>query len=536
MRIRVLISVIVLWSAAFGSAEAQTLRHRVAVKALENPANAEKSTIGNALTEILITELSRAGARHYELVDPGTVADALRGIDFNSSYWAENPLASQQLAGAHYVLAGKVSNFSFNEQKFREQVLVQGVIQFLDRYRQRVDVRVDFRLINLKTGQIALSESGSGSETRISTTSGALVWDQILAGGMFHASSKEGLDSLIGRATIQAVQAVVRKLNDLARVLPPPEAGPTAAEIELTALEKLEGKVLAQVGAETRILGVGKNHSLRVGDRLIVSGEQVIRDQRGQEVYRVRRQTGIVEIVDVDSAPDRSMARVVEVSEAGANIASVGREGDVLKVDMNRARELRQVLGSNSPSGKSEENPIDVEEKVREHIRRGDRFFEDKYFGQALDEYRKADALKPGTYEILSRIGAALLYLGDFYETEITAEQLLKRGDAVEFHVLHGHLLGQCIGSLRIQLGRLSFVPRGGDHGFVVPGSDVLIFTRDFNKTINREGLMLRIRKENKERRYDFVFLVFGEDEGGEENNRRLINLVLRMIRDYVKS
>ncbi len=512
-------------------------KHRVAVKTFENPANAERSTIGNALTEILITELSRAGSRYYELVDPGSVGEVLRQVDFNTQDWMNNPLATQQLAGANLILAGKVTNFSFAENKFQESVLVRGVVQLVDRYRQRVDVRVDFRLIDVKTGRVYISESGSGSQTRVSTTSGALVWSGILAGAVIRVSNEEGLDSLIGRSTVLAVQQVVRKLTELARTLPPPEVGPDPLKTELDYLSTLEGKILAQVGLEERIINLGKTNGLRQGDRLAVFSERVIRDRQGKEVYRELTQVGVLELVDVDSAPDRSKARLVEKTNNDATPGTIGREGDIVKVELARARELRaDSVKGESPRTTDNNSTSDVEDHVKDLLRRGDRYLQDRYFPQAYEEYKRANELQPGQLEIEGRMGLALLYMGDIYEAETIAQRLLERGDPVELPTMHKHYFGFCTGAMKIQDGRLHFVPTSGDHGFSVSATEIISYTSTPSESAGPVFFTLKTRKDNKEKRFDFSFLMFPQtEEAGIENTRRLNNMVIRLIREYVK-
>ncbi len=448
---------------AFGQ---QSVKPRIAVKTFENPTVYSNSTIGNALTEILVTELSKTGK--YALIERQAVDELLKEIHFGLTEWAKSATFAQlgQLLGAEYLLIGKVTNFGYKETAEQRDVYVSGRGRSTRTvYTQEADVRVDFRLVNVKTGEVILSEAGTGRRTAKSEHSEMEVWRVLLRSGTWTA---EWASSLIGRASLDAVRSVVGKLRDLADEV----AGYTAAdavERMVKGLESREGKILGAVSSEEFVVNLGTRDGLVVGDHLIAFTEIPVKNSKGEIVYRDRRELGKLEVADVSFAEDRAKARFVAASP-GARAGGRPQEGDIVKVDVAHARVIRGAKPAgpgalpSGPGARPSESAVSVEPLLR----RGDAYMDGKYYPQALRQYQQADQLKPNDPAILARIAKAQLHLRNFFELETIFENLLRDGQPVTVEVYHDHAFGSCAGTLAVGRGELSYQPRRGDHGFQV--------------------------------------------------------------------
>lgn len=340
---------------------------RLAVKTLENPTSDANSTIGNALTDILFTELGRTG--RFRLVERAAFEEVAKEVDFGSTDWVKSGSSAGRggMLGAEFVVLGKVSNFSFNEQAVTENVLTRAGLVAQTMYRQTASVRVDFRVVSAATGEAVITESGSDSQSRTSAVAEMATYRRLLATGIFSA---EAQDSLIGRATIGAIQNVVRKISDLSRELLHSRAGLKAA----SALERLgaeSGKILAEAG-DTFIVTIGSAAGLMRGDRLLVFSEQVTKNARGEIVYSEEVPIATLEVVDVSMA-DRSKAQVFPTTEA----ARRPREGDKVRVDLAQARVLRSGSAAPGLPGTAAAPAADVQRLLRQGrpVRRGQVLF-----------------------------------------------------------------------------------------------------------------------------------------------------------------
>ena len=203
------VTVILLWTCAvFG----QGNRPKIAIKTFENPANYPNSTIGNGLTEILTTELENTGK--FDVLERSDINEILKEMNFGDTQYAKSATFAQKgnLLGAQYILMGKVTNFSYSEEAHQEQKFnLFGPNQLVTVYLQNADVRVDFRLIDVSTGETVLSQAGEGHETNKSRVSEMTTWYRVTRSGSI---TGEASSSLIGRTTTEAVKAVAREITE----------------------------------------------------------------------------------------------------------------------------------------------------------------------------------------------------------------------------------------------------------------------------------------------------------------------------------
>lgn len=454
------------------AAIAQESRPKVAIKTFANPANFSRSTIGDGLTDMLTTELENTGK--FNVLERAQIDELTKEIDFGSSGYGNKQTFAQKgnLLGAQYLLMGKVTNFSYTESgQQRYKVNLMGPNTYVIDYTKQADVRVDFRLVEVETGETVISQSGVGHATGKSEVSEMVTWRGILSTGAFNG---EASSSLIGRATTDAINDIVRKLSSLSDIVD--KHGKERVIVErLDLLTNAKGQVAAEEGGGLWILGgIGSQNGLKIGDRLHLIHDNVVKDKTGKEVYRKPIEIGSMEVTDV-SQPDHAEARFVPGSTSGPSMNP--QPNDSVTVDIEYAKKLRgggtappnsAAGGAESPAG-ARASSAEIEDVVK----RADSYLHDQFWSQALDEYRNAAAVNPNDPRVLQGEALSHYMLGDFLEGDKLSDKLLQSGGTFSFPIAHFHGMGLCTGELKIQRGKLAYTGGKGD-GIDVPSQGIV--------------------------------------------------------------
>ncbi|HXM94193.1 MAG TPA: CsgG/HfaB family protein [Candidatus Dormibacteraeota bacterium] len=519
----ILTKVLVWWAVWFLVAmltvqvlRAQDSKPKVAIKTFENPANFSHSTIGNGLTDILTTELQNTGK--FNVMERTNVDELMKEMNFGNTEYAKSSSFSQKgnLLGAQYVLMGKVTNFSYAEQAEQQQkstLFGPNTIETV--YQQRADVRVDFRLVDVSTGETVISEPGEAHKTNTSQVSEIAAWYRSTSSGSITA---ELSSSLIGRATTQAIKDIVRKLNALSETVRERGAG-AALNAGLEKLANAKGQVVAEEGGGLWIVGgIGSATGLQKGDRLKLTRDNVIKDKAGKIVYRKPIDIGAMEVTDVSQA-DHAEARFIPSPNG-----SVGPQtNDLVSADVDYARTLRAGIRTATPLNSSVPNSSNSQ--FEQFLKKADRYMEDRFWSQALEQYNKAAAVNPNDARVLQGVAATQYMLRDFIEADETSEKLLEMGYPLRAPIAHNHSVGYCTGDLVLQRGKLSFKPQKSDHGFEVdPASlvkaEITLMPRSFwdsdSKAPRSSVPVLEIRwrdSKGHEKKYDMLHYVYSKQQ-----------------------
>ena len=252
----------------------------IVIDTFENPANDQSSTIGNALTDMFITSLSRTGAF--------TVMDGRGGGDIEADLY----------------LGAKVTNFSYQEERVSETD--RSFFRRSNRettFQQTMNVRIDITAVD--DGQeILFAEAVEHNETNTSAAEMETDYRRLLASSV---SVREMTGSMMGRATEGAIERAVERLTTYFDIL-----GPSAKPVE--------ANVVGLVDTRMAVIDKGRAAGVRAGDELALLRNEPITNASGQVVFT--RQTRI------------GTATVTEVQDAGA-IINVGpgvgvQEGDTV--------------------------------------------------------------------------------------------------------------------------------------------------------------------------------------------------------------
>ena len=217
----------------------------IVIDTFENPANDQSSTIGNALTDMFITSLSRTGAF--------TVMDGRGGGDIEADLY----------------LGAKVTNFSYQEERVSETD--RSFFRRSNRettFQQTMNVRIDITAVD--DGQeILFAEAVEHNETNTSAAEMETDYRRLLASSV---SVREMTGSMMGRATEGAIERAVERLTTYFDIL-----GPSAKPVE--------ANVVGLVDTRMAVIDKGRAAGVRAGDELALLRNEPITNASGQVVF-----------------------------------------------------------------------------------------------------------------------------------------------------------------------------------------------------------------------------------------------------------
>jgi tetratricopeptide (TPR) repeat protein len=193
--------------------------------------------------------------------------------------------------------------------------------------------------------------------------------------------------------------------------------------------------------------------------------------------------------------PDRSKAQLLRSSATSTAPASGIKDGDMVRIDTEHAGTLRAAKAI--PAGRT--SPVERPagggggDEIQSLVRRGDRYYDDKHYAQAVDYYQKAAAIRRDA-EVLNKLADAHVRLSDIYAAETVYEELIDEGLYASLHVVHVHAFSFCEGELRFERSRVSYAASRGNDAFeITPESLVAIEpgTTTGATTRNVEGIAI---------------------------------------------
>ena len=170
------------------SVAAQDRKLVIVIDTFEDPANYRNSTIGNALTDMFITSLSRTGTF--------TIMDTRGG--------------TRDQVDADLYLSAKVTNFSY----FEDEVAVATAdrarsAESATVFEQTMSIRIDITAVD-DSQEIIFAEMVEHTETNTSATAMATNYRQLVAASV---SVNEMTNSMMGRATVPAIDRAVERVT-----------------------------------------------------------------------------------------------------------------------------------------------------------------------------------------------------------------------------------------------------------------------------------------------------------------------------------
>jgi curli biogenesis system outer membrane secretion channel CsgG len=127
-------------------------KQKIAVARFENATRFGQRRLGENITAVLSTELNKTN--RFILLEREHVDKILEQVAFSQSGLTEGNLDQVALLDADFILAGAVTHYAVQTTGSKNI--------FTQSKTQTAQVKADVRIINVRTGEILLSETGSG--------------------------------------------------------------------------------------------------------------------------------------------------------------------------------------------------------------------------------------------------------------------------------------------------------------------------------------------------------------------------------------
>ncbi len=255
--------------------------------------------VGKGITDLLIDKLVNDG--QYRVIDRQAMAKILAEQNFSNSNRADPNTAAQigKLLGVQVIIIGDITQFGNDDKSYGAGGgggNWHGVgVGSLGLKKSKATVAVTARMIDVNTGEILASSTGTGTSQR----SGAMLGggganSGGFGGGKVDMGSSNFANTIIGEAVHGAVTDLGAKLDANAAKLP---AAAVAARVPVAGL-------VADVSGDQLILNVGAGQGVQVGDILAVShaGRQIKDPATGKVLRSIETSLGTVKITSVDAS------------------------------------------------------------------------------------------------------------------------------------------------------------------------------------------------------------------------------------------
>jgi len=127
-------------------------KKKVAITKFVNATRFGKRRLGDNISDVLTTELSKTG--RFVILERNRVDQILEQVVLSQSGLTEGTLDQIQLLDADFIITGAVTHYSVTTSG-SSNLFTQSIVQ-------KAEVATDVRIINVRTGEIILSETGKG--------------------------------------------------------------------------------------------------------------------------------------------------------------------------------------------------------------------------------------------------------------------------------------------------------------------------------------------------------------------------------------
>jgi curli biogenesis system outer membrane secretion channel CsgG len=241
------------------------LRKKVAVTNFINATRFGQRRLGDEISVVLISELSKSG--RFVLLERENLQDILEQVALSQTGLTEGTLEQIRLLDADYIITGKVTHYAVKTTGS------SGI--FTQSKTQRAEVGVDVRLIDVRSGEILLSETGNGASEK--------TFEKVLGHGESGGYDESLEQYAFRKAVIQLTEKLIGKLDSY----------PWRCDV-------------VQVEKDALYINAGSRSNLKIGDRLaIYKPGKEIKDLNGniigyEEIYIT--DTAVIRLVGEKSA------------------------------------------------------------------------------------------------------------------------------------------------------------------------------------------------------------------------------------------
>ena len=257
----------------------------------------QNQDIGKGISDLLIDKLVNDGT--YRVIERQAMSKLLAEQNFSNSNRADASSAAKigKLLGVDAIIIGDITQFGRDDSNKG----AGGIGSSLGRYglgqigvsKGKATVAITARLVDVNTGEVLASVTGTGSSQRTSSNllGGGGSGYSGGAGGANMGSSNFG-QTIIGEAVRGAVQNLGGELDAKASMLPKNETPRMAVS-----------GLVADVSGSDLVLNVGASNGVQTGDVLnVMRAGRVIKDPAtGKPLRSMDSVVGTVVITTVDS-------------------------------------------------------------------------------------------------------------------------------------------------------------------------------------------------------------------------------------------
>jgi curli biogenesis system outer membrane secretion channel CsgG len=228
--------------------------------------------VGHGMADMLTTTLVKSGK--YRVFERQEIEKVMgeQALGMSGAVTPESAAKAGKLLGAEFAIIGAVTEFGYKKQSTGGALKKVGIGASVS--KQSATVGIDVRFVNTTSGEILKAENVRKEKSK---TGLALDTQDIN-----FANEAQFDESLVGKATREAVDAIVELLNAQG-------GGETVWEAKVVMLK--DGQVIINGGAETGV---------KAGERFMIYrvGEEMIDPDTGESLGAEETKVGEIEVVN----------------------------------------------------------------------------------------------------------------------------------------------------------------------------------------------------------------------------------------------
>jgi curli biogenesis system outer membrane secretion channel CsgG len=182
-------------------------KKRIAVASFKNETRFGDRRLGNSVTDVFITELSKTG--RFTVLEREAVDKLLQETEFSTTLGQGGIAPEQQFLDADYIITGAITKYGVNTVG-KKKIISSSK-------EQRAEVTVDVKMVDVRTGEVIFSETGEGvAAIKYGTTLGLGTsggYDESLEQEAFRASAIKVMDNIVETVDKRPWSAVVVKYS-----------------------------------------------------------------------------------------------------------------------------------------------------------------------------------------------------------------------------------------------------------------------------------------------------------------------------------
>jgi curli biogenesis system outer membrane secretion channel CsgG len=166
-------------------------KRKVVIAEFKNQTRFGSRRLGDSLVDVLTTELTKSN--RFIVLEREDLSKVMQEINFSNTLGQGKLASERKFQDADYVITGAITKYSVNTTGNK------GIVS--KSKTQRAEISFDMKMIDVRTGEVVLSEQGEGvAEVKYGTTLGVGTtggYDEGLEQEAFRAAAIDVLDNII---------------------------------------------------------------------------------------------------------------------------------------------------------------------------------------------------------------------------------------------------------------------------------------------------------------------------------------------------